>query len=98
MTASRRGPSRASHFTVDGRRFFVVPTATCRLLFVLVILAHERRRIGHTAVTAHPTAAWTAQQLTDTSCRRTGSAPHRGMTAKDGINSADRFSPYLRAL
>ena len=40
--------------------FFVVPTATCRLLFVLVILAHERRRIVHVAVTAHPTAAWTA--------------------------------------
>jgi hypothetical protein len=45
--------------------FFVVPTATCRLLFVLVILAHERRRIVHVAVTAHPTAAWTAQQLRD---------------------------------
>ena len=43
--------------------FFVVPTATCRLLFVLVILAHDRRRIVHVAVTAHPTAAWTAQQL-----------------------------------
>jgi len=43
--------------------FFVVPTATCRMLFVLVILAHERRRIVHTAVTTHPTAAWTAQQL-----------------------------------
>jgi transposase InsO family protein len=43
--------------------FFVVPTATCRLLFVLVLLAHERRRIVHVAVTAHPTAAWTAQQL-----------------------------------
>ena len=43
--------------------FFVVPTATCRLLFVLVILAHERRRVVHVAVTAHPTAAWTAQQL-----------------------------------
>jgi putative transposase len=43
--------------------FFVVPTATCRLLFVLVILAHDRRRIVHTAVTAHPTAAWTAQQF-----------------------------------
>jgi putative transposase len=42
--------------------FFVVPTATCRLLFVLVILAHERRRVVHMAVTAHPTA-WTAQQL-----------------------------------
>jgi len=43
--------------------FFVVPTATCRLLFVLVILAHERRRIVHVAVTEHPTAAWAAQQL-----------------------------------
>jgi putative transposase len=43
--------------------FFVVPTATCRLLFVLVIMAHERRRVVHVAVTAHPTAAWTAQQL-----------------------------------
>jgi putative transposase len=39
------------------------PTATCRLLFVLVILAHERRRIVHVAVTDHPTAAWTVQQL-----------------------------------
>jgi putative transposase len=27
--------------------FFVVPTVTCRLLFVLVILAHERRRVVH---------------------------------------------------
>jgi len=43
--------------------FFVVPTATCRLLFVLVTLAHERRRVIHVAVTDHPTAAWTAQQL-----------------------------------
>jgi transposase InsO family protein len=43
--------------------FFVLPTATYRLLFVLVILAHERRRVVHVAVTAHPTAAWTAQQL-----------------------------------
>jgi len=43
--------------------FFVVPTATCRLLLVLVILAHERRRVVHVAVTDNPTAAWTAQQL-----------------------------------
>lgn len=39
------------------------PTVTYRLLFVLVILAHHRRRIVQVAVTAHPTAAWTAQQL-----------------------------------
>src|SRR5436190_17718285 len=37
------------------------PRATCRLLFVLVILAHQRRRIVHVGVTDHPTAAWTAQ-------------------------------------
>jgi transposase InsO family protein len=43
--------------------FFVVPTLTYRLLFVLVILAHDRRRIVHVAVTDHPTATWTAQQL-----------------------------------
>jgi hypothetical protein len=42
---------------------FVVPTVTFRLLFVLVILEHARRRIVHVAVTEHPTAAWTAQQL-----------------------------------
>ena len=34
-----------------------------RLLFVLVILAHDRQRVVHVAVTEHPTAAWTAQQL-----------------------------------
>jgi putative transposase len=43
--------------------FFVVPTATGRLLFVFVMLAHHRRRVVHVAVTEHPTAAWTAQQL-----------------------------------
>jgi putative transposase len=45
--------------------FFVVPTVTHKVLFVLVILAHERRRIVHCHVTEHPTAAWTAQQVVD---------------------------------
>ena len=39
------------------------PTATFRLLFVFVILSHDRRRPVHFAVTSHPTAEWTAQQL-----------------------------------
>jgi transposase InsO family protein len=43
--------------------FFTVPTATFRVLFVFVVLAHDRRRIVHVNVTAHPTAVWTAQQL-----------------------------------
>jgi len=45
--------------------FFVVPTVACRVLFVLVILAHHRRRVVHFNVTEHPTAAWTAQQVID---------------------------------
>jgi len=44
-------------------RFFTVPTATFRVLFVLVVLAHHRRRVMHFNVTEHPTAAWTAQQI-----------------------------------
>jgi len=43
--------------------FFTVPTATFRVLFVLVILSHERRRILHFNATEYPTAAWTARQL-----------------------------------
>jgi len=43
--------------------FFTVPTLTGRVLFVLVVLAHERRRILHVNVTPHPTSAWTRQQL-----------------------------------
>jgi putative transposase len=42
---------------------FVVPTVTFRLLFGLVVLRHDRRRIVHLAVTEHPTAVWTAQHL-----------------------------------
>lgn len=43
--------------------FFVVPTATFRVLFVLVILAHARRRVIHFNVTEHPTARWTGEQI-----------------------------------
>ena len=45
--------------------FAVVPTATFRLLFVFVVLSLERRRLLHVHVTAHPTAAWTAQQMVE---------------------------------
>ena len=38
--------------------FFDLPTATFRLLMVLIVLHHERRQSVHFGVTAHPTAAW----------------------------------------
>ncbi|OLC78131.1 MAG: integrase [Acidobacteria bacterium 13_1_40CM_4_65_8] len=70
MVRRRQPPSQtwrtflANHIgQIVAADFFVVPTATCQLLFVLVILAHERRRVVHVGVTHHPTAAWTAQQL-----------------------------------
>jgi len=43
--------------------FFTVRTMAGRLLFVFVVLSHNRRRVVHANCTAHPTSAWTAQQL-----------------------------------
>jgi transposase InsO family protein len=43
--------------------FFVVPTIRFEILYVFLVLAHDRRRILHFGVTAHPTAEWTVQQL-----------------------------------
>jgi putative transposase len=45
--------------------FFTVPTVTGRVLFVLVVLSHRRRRIVHVNITDHPTATWSAQQVVD---------------------------------
>ena len=45
--------------------FFTVPTVRLRVLFVLVVLAHDRRRVVYFNVTEHPTAEWTAQQLVE---------------------------------
>ena len=70
MRRPRRPPSQTwltfltTHASqIRAADLFVVPTVTFRLLFVLVILAHDRRRIVHVAATEHPTAVWTAQQL-----------------------------------
>jgi transposase InsO family protein len=43
--------------------FFTVPTIRFQVLYVVLVLAHERRRGVHFNPTAHPTAEWTAQQL-----------------------------------
>ena len=45
--------------------FFVVPTATFRILYVFVVLLHHRRRVVHFNVTDSPTAALTAQQIVE---------------------------------
>src|SRR5438094_10439684 len=77
-TVSRLIPKRRSPPSQTWRTFltnhvrdlvavdFTVPTAQLRVLFVLVVLAHQRRRVLHFNVTEHPTSAWTTQQLVDT--------------------------------
>src|ERR1700736_4107741 len=44
---------------------FVVASVSFRLLYVMIILAHDRRQIIHTAATEHPTAAWLSRQVTE---------------------------------
>jgi transposase InsO family protein len=43
--------------------FFTVYTIWFEILFVFIVLAHDRRRVVHFNVTAHPTAEWAAQQM-----------------------------------
>jgi putative transposase len=63
--------------------FFTVPTATFRVLFVFVVLVHDRRRIVHVNVTARPTAVWTAQQLRE--AWAWNAAPRFLIRDRDGI-------------
>ena len=71
--ARRRGPPSQGWKTflrnhADGivaMDLFVVPTISFRLLYGLLIMGHGRRQILWFGVTAHPTAEWIANQLTE---------------------------------
>ena len=70
MVRHRKPPSQTWHtFLANHMKdmvssdFFVVPTVFFRVLFVFVILSHDRRRPVHVAVTEYPTAEWVAHQL-----------------------------------
>jgi putative transposase len=68
MVRHRKPPSQSWHFSDEpharlGLHRLVVPTATFRLLFVFVVLSHNRRWLVHFGATSHPTAEWMAQQL-----------------------------------
>ena len=45
--------------------FLTVATLRLRVLFVFVVLVHDRRQLIHFNVTEHPTAEWTAQQIVE---------------------------------
>ena len=72
MVRHRKPPSQTWRAFLDNHLtdivaivFFTVPTATFRILFAFVVLRHDRRRVVHFNVTAHPTAEWTAQQIVE---------------------------------
>jgi putative transposase len=72
MVRQRKPPSQTWRTFLDNHLqslvsvdFFTVPTIRFQILYVFLVLAHDRRRILHFNVTAHPTAEWTAQQLRD---------------------------------
>ena len=44
---------------------FIVRSATFRLLFVMLILAHDCWKIARFEVTQHPTAGWLSRQATE---------------------------------
>jgi transposase InsO family protein len=75
--------------------FFTVPTATFRVLYVFVILRHERREIVHFNATYHPTADWTAQQLVEAFPFDT--APRYLMRDRDSIYGK-RYQPRVKNL
>jgi len=63
--------------------FFAVPTATFRVLLVLLVLRHDRRRVVHFNITEFPSAAWTAQQIIEAFPEDT--APKYMIRDRDGV-------------
>ena len=72
MVRQRRPPSQTWRTFLENHveqlvaiDFLVVPTVSFRLLFVFVVLGHQRRHAIHFNVTAHPTAEWTGRQIAE---------------------------------
>jgi putative transposase len=63
--------------------FFIVPTIRFKLLFVLIVLAHSRRKVIHFNVTENPAAQWTGQQIVE--AFPWDSAPRYLLRDRDGI-------------
>jgi transposase InsO family protein len=75
--------------------FFTVPTIRFQILYVFLVLAHDRRRILHFGVTAHPTAEWAAQQLRE--AFPWDSAPRYLLRDRDQIFGQD-FREQVKAM
>ncbi len=70
MVRTRKPPSQTWRTFLDNHvpdiaacDFFTVPTVTFRVLYVFIVLRHDRRQIVHFNITTNPYAEWTAQQI-----------------------------------
>ncbi len=70
MVRHRKPPSQTWRTFLDNHvpdiaacDFFTIPTVTFRVLYVFIVLRHDRRRVVHFNVTTNPHAEWTAQQI-----------------------------------
>ncbi len=102
MVRHRRSPSQAWRAFLTNHAkdlialdFFTVPTATFRVLFVLIVLRHGRRRLVQFNVTEHPTAEWTARQLVE-ACGQEETARYL-IRDRDQVYG-DRFSRQAKML
>lgn len=102
MVRSRKPPSQTWRTFLDNHiqslvsvDFFTVPTIRFQVLYVFLVLAHDRRRVLHFGVTAHPTAEWSAQQLRD--AFPWGSAPRYLLRDRDRIFGQD-FVKQVKAM
>jgi transposase InsO family protein len=102
MIRPRRPPSPTWRAFLDNHfkdlisiDFFTVPTVSFRILFVFLVLSHDRRRILHFNVTAHPSAQWTGRQLLEAFPWDT--APRFLIRDRDGIYGND-FNRSVHAL
>jgi putative transposase len=102
MVRTRKPPSQTWRTFLDNHvpdiaacDFFTVPTVTFRVLYVFIVLRHDRRQIVHFNVTTNPSAEWTAQQIVNASPYE--EAPRFLLRDRDGIYG-DYFQKRVQSL
>ncbi len=102
MVRARQPPSQTWRTFLDNHvpdiaacDFFTVPTATFRVLYVFIVLRHDRRQVVHFNVTTNPYAQWTAQQIINAFPYE--EAPRFLLRDRDGIYG-DYFKDRIRSM
>jgi len=75
--------------------FFTVPTVTFQVLYVFLVLRHDRRRVVHFNVTSNPTPAWVTEQVRE--AFGATEAPRYLIRDRDGVYG-ERFKKSIASL